>query len=665
MKKILNLLFALLLLAAPAWGATYYVDLACPTAGNGTSASCLSSPTTNNPKITIPDGVTLLTVAGDILNIRGVHAAHDSNNCPGSTTGKYQTNKIVVNKDGADGNPIIIQSNGWTGAGTGEKAVIEGTATVTWTQCTYDGSLCDCGPSTLNQTIGAGGSTPCTETWWVTGTGNYNLAMRAVNSDGSPTRAVAAAADMTNTQGSYISGRCSTETWRPCSAAPDCPLGGSCAAGATPEHDSFSGYGAGGDLLVRWNLTPGADNGVMNNADGVGFDLPGSSFVTINGIIFRDFRRTSIGTSTTTNIVVNDCKMLFTFDPTNHSGYGIWYDAMQVGELTNSEIAWTSDEGIHTTAHATASAYTFTNNWIHDNGRTDVIGIAGGTPTGMICSQSNEGSGTGPGDYTGSTFQGNLVENQVSGGSAARGIIWESNCNNWTVRDNIIRNTPGSCMKFAPDLTQTTSGFDIFNNLLLSCGDHAIEYSGDTNTAISTNDIYNNTCVAAGTDCIGPNGSFVGAFATNVIRNNIFYNSGSQKVVNWTNTTGSNLLEYNLIETTADPAITWLNVNRSCADVDLAGTGNLECPDPVFVSASDFHIQTSSPAKDAGTATGMPAGRTTDITNTLAALHGLPDYNDADAIQGGIWDMGADEFTTASPPDERKRRLLLKVGGKK
>jgi len=42
-------ILALLLLAAPAWATTYYVDAKCPTEGNGTSASCLSSPTTNNP----------------------------------------------------------------------------------------------------------------------------------------------------------------------------------------------------------------------------------------------------------------------------------------------------------------------------------------------------------------------------------------------------------------------------------------------------------------------------------------------------------------------------------------------------------------------------------------------------------------------------------------
>src|SRR6185436_4795402 len=57
-----------------------------------------------------------------------------------------------------------------------------------------------------------------------------------------------------------------------------------------------------------------------------------------------------------------------------------------------------------------------------------------------------------------------------------------------------------------------------------------------------------------------------------------------------------------------------------------------------------------SPAIDAGTATGLPAGRTASINNTLAAAHGLPVYSDNLARAGSAWDAGAVEYGGVSAP---------------
>src|SRR5262249_51400073 len=84
------------------------------------------------------------------------------------------------------------------------------------------------------------------------------------------------------------------------------------------------------------------------------------------------------------------------------------------------------------------------------------------------------------------------------------------------------------------------------------------------------------------------------------------------------------------------------------------GTSNdkVQCLDPKFTSLSnrDYHLQSGSPAVDAGTANGLPAGRTASINNTLAVAHGLPSYSDNLPLVGAAWDTGAVEARVAGPP---------------
>ena len=108
LKRLAGAAFISLMLSAPAFATTYYVDATCPTAGSGTSITCGGS----GPKITLTDGIALLTTAGDILNIRGIHAAHGT--CPGDTIGRYAADRWTVTKTGSVGNVITIQGNGYT-----------------------------------------------------------------------------------------------------------------------------------------------------------------------------------------------------------------------------------------------------------------------------------------------------------------------------------------------------------------------------------------------------------------------------------------------------------------------------------------------------------------------------------------------------------------------
>lgn len=73
MKKILLFISLLCLFAAPAWGATYYIDPTCATPGNGTSGDCLGG--ANDPfdqwsDVTWAAGNTYLQKAGTTANER-------------------------------------------------------------------------------------------------------------------------------------------------------------------------------------------------------------------------------------------------------------------------------------------------------------------------------------------------------------------------------------------------------------------------------------------------------------------------------------------------------------------------------------------------------------------------------------------------------------------
>ena len=71
----------------------------------------------------------------------------------------------------------------------------------------------------------------------------------------------------------------------------------------------------------------------------------------------------------------------------------------------------------------------------------------------------------------------------------------------------------------------------------------------------------------------------------------------------------------------------------SCLDQEIAGEGNI-VTNPLFVSASDWHLQAGSPCINAG-------------TNDLAV--GETDFYGDTRIAGGTVDMGASEYQTAAP----------------
>jgi hypothetical protein len=612
----------------PASAATYFVDGNCANSGNGSSIAC-GSAGGSGPFQTIQAGIDRLSAPGDILRIRGVHPAHDGESA--TFDGRYHGDWFTItNKNGASGSPIIVESYGY-GTGGQETVYIEGTTAPTggWTQCTS----CSTGPC-------AGAPSPCSDVWYATSSGISSMVIGAQRPDGVPTYRVASPSALTS------------------------------------QYSSYSTYTAGGTILARWGPQLPNKPYVFYNNNGYGFFIGfggKSSYITIRGFTLRAHRRSAVQIIETsppsTNIVVENNRILYAFDTQSMgSDYGLGsYGATNI-TFRGNEIAYTGSEGIHVQAMPSGpTVINIDGNWIHHTGDQSVSGPeVKGTPWGLIL--GDHGGGSGNGDYTGSIVENNLIERQFNNGSGAvgGGMVLENNSNNWIIRNNVFRDSPRECLKFDANGI-SVSNVQVYNNIFTNCGlDPGASGGGgpgifmlSVGSAQSTNNnkIYNNTFV----NNRGPYGAGIGldcngACTGNEVRNNVFYDSGSRKQVRWP---GPGAFQNNLVyANTSGTLVDFNGRSFSCsallasADVDGNGTGNDNdrCADPLFLSLAgiDFHLTAASPAINMGTLTGMPAGRTTSMKNTVAGLHGLPSYNDGISMSGSAWDAGATEYGTAS-----------------
>lgn len=689
-----------------------YVDSGCTNNGNGGCNGGTGAPDCNCATGAGAAGpyndVTTATVGGVSCDttvwIRGVHATHGSNHAAGTTSGRYFHDYVDIHgKACTSGTPIIIQPASYTTPGSGEAVYLDGTAAPTWTQCTWDGSACDCDAGHQNVQIGAGGSTACTETWYITGSGTYDKALGFQKPDGSPTYRVAqrqcaittttkckkdsecpggadictgfdhtlSLALMTNASAGYNAKACADVgavdyTWMRCNTDADCPSGSTCAAAQSPEIDSFTTEGSGGVAFVRWAASPAsATHRVYNNADGIGFYVYNSSFITIRGLNFRAHVREGVSFldsgGPTLDSTVTDNRFYYNcYQKNSGPDYGIAVRQSNRITVSGNNIGYTTSEGIHARTVATgATVYAISNNWIHDIGDQNVLGTqCSGTPSGVILTDDYSG---GDGNYTGSTFSGNLIQRPAThddyGGSVGRGMIIEDDSSGWTVYSNVIDTPAGECVKLDGSVLASSNIF--YNNLLINCGNNfgpaggagtcIFIYANSGSGNASSNEFWNNTlynCAGHGIvdDCGGSTCS------SNKFANNIIQPASGKQCVNWTKS-GSNVFQYNLCNTGAtNPSATFEGTSKACASLTDLGAGNVTtCTDSSFVNTAtkDFHIVTGSLAKNAGTASGLPAGRTADINNTLASSHGLPSYADSTTIKSS-WDIGADEFDSGT-----------------
>jgi hypothetical protein len=517
------------------------------------------------------------------------------------------------------------------------------------------------------------------------------------------------------------SGQCATATNQRCNCT---NFVYPCSEGATQVPDC-PGTEACNDatnrIYVKWGSGSAPSSttpSVVNDAVGVGFRIRNSVHVIVRGfigIIGNDHFSTVINsTGPVENISIIDNRISYYTD-TGGSDYGIGMYACGDCTIAYNDIGFNGSEvhvegktgkcSITTTQACTCSDGSSTctdgsglqspdcpgtescsganvatpvfiqHNWNHDNGDQKVRGnIVRGTPHGYILGEAGGGGGTG--NFTGSILEGNLIQRMRNhaGLSAGMGIILENDSDGWIIRDNVFDSLDGPAIKFdakGNNVLASTNNTEIYNNVFHDC---ALSPGGSTTACIHLfcnttanelrdNKIYNNTFVTGAQAIRGECTSNSATYCSgNLVRNNVMDSTGNAKVVNWTvNADSTNLLDFNLIRTTANPAVTWplsaAITNKACADIPDFGAGNRDnCPDPTFVSSTNFHIQTGSEAKDNGTTTGMPAGRTTDINNTLADDHGFVSYADNQAASGTV-DIGADEIVVGSPV--RRRPAVL------
>jgi len=472
--------------------------------------------------------------------------------------------------------------------------------------------------------------------------------------------------------------------WIRCDTSSDCPSGSTCTAAQSPEIDSFRDV-TNNQLMARWGTSlpdpPGISTSprVFSNNNGYGFFVTNSHYVTIRGFNIRNTKSPGVAVvpnnGANDHVTISDNRIFYSIDKISlGSDYAIVVNNANDVTITGNTLAYSGSEAIHTQAAyvsgtsctgSLATRYSITLNWIHNAGDESVVGPdTGDTPWGMILGDC--GGGTGNGDYTGSLVQGNIVDRAGlwwrSGRNHVGGIDLENNHSNDIIRDNIVTTVGTMCfgLRAWPTSTGVNSN-QIFNNVAWKCGQDANAAAGDGagirvdtgGGTASNNKFYNNTLA----DCIPTPGDFAcldfggGGTATgNEFRNNIFQMNTSEQVIRWS-ATGE--FDNNIVKSTAGGTIAAFGgTSVTCATIGTLQTSNV-CADPLFANtaSNDYHIQTTSPAKDAGKSTGMPAGRTTDINNTIASLHGFPSYADNQAQAGAEWDVGADEFSSGSSPN--------------
>jgi uncharacterized protein YjdB len=236
-----------------------------------------------------------------------------------------------------------------------------------------------------------------------------------------------------------------------------------------------------------------------------------------------------------------------------------------------------------------------------------------------------------------------------------------------SVHDNLIHDDPCDGINFAT-VDPSQGRVEAYNNVIYHVGIGPTPQDGDSGDysciymAYITNtgpvgggavEIYNNTLY----DC----GSFVASFPNNGsfminggepglqvrIRNNIMYQLGNEPFGSgsgWNSAyvSGSNNIMHS---TVTPPQISFL-------------TGNITS-DPLFLnlSSNNFHLQSASPAKDAGTT--ISSGNT---YNNYVVWNGNPaDREGVVRPQGANYDIGAYEFYAGSAPPPPSPPILQSI----
>jgi parallel beta-helix repeat protein len=314
------------------------------------------------------------------------------------------------------------------------------------------------------------------------------------------------------------------------------------------------------------------------------------------------------------------------------SGGGIY--GLNSTVVTNCTIsgnrAGTFGGGVSASAATSLIGCTITNNAAGSNGGGCNSGtlsaclIAGNTATAMgggtydataltRCTVTNNVAGT----YGGGCYKGSLSFCIVTGNRAAKGGGTSSAAlTDCTVAGN----------------TASTSGGGVNGGSATRCG--IVNNTATSNGGGSSGAVLDNCVVVHNGAGADGGGAANGALTNCTVYANTALNNGGgiylaslANCIVWGNTAPQNPAVYAFSST---PCL------NSCLDQVLTGdynVGNIVA-DPLFVSASDWHLQAGSPCINAG-------------TNDLAV--GETDFYGDTRIAGGTVDMGASEYQTAAP----------------
>lgn len=254
-----------------------------------------------------------------------------------------------------------------------------------------------------------------------------------------------------------------------------------------------------------------------------------------------------------------------------------------------------------------------TNNVIHDNDNIgiDLIGFEGKAPNSAY-DQVRNGLVKGNRVYNISSNRNPSYGKSLPNNSNAAGGIYVDGGKDSIVEQNYSYNNDIGVEIASEHAGKSTSNIIvrsnvIYNNRLtgIAMGGYDTERGSTVNCKIVNNTVYKNDTLGDGS------GQLYVQYDTqnNVIKNNIFVASSTDVLIynEYTKNSG-NIVDYNLYFAPAgsnEANWTWKNKDYTGFSAYQAGTGNDAhslFADPKFVNAtaSDFHLQASSPAIDAG-----------------------------------------------------------------
>lgn len=286
--------------------------------------------------------------------------------------------------------------------------------------------------------------------------------------------------------------------------------------------------------------------------------------------------------------------------------------------------------------------FSVTNNIIHDNDNIgiDIIGFEGKSSSSAY-DQARNGWVKGNQVYNITSNNNPSYGKKLPNNSNAADGIYVDGGKDSIIEQNYSYNNDIGIEIASEHQGKSTSNITIRSNIVynnrltgIAMGGYDKKRGSTVNCKVVNNTLYKNDTLGDGS------GQLYVQYDTqnNIIKNNIMVASSSDVLIynEYTKNSG-NVVDYNLYYApggSSNSTWTWKNVEYSGFSAYKSGTGNDAhslFADPKFVNITlnDFHLQSTSPAIDAG--------------STDTAIIGTLDIDGQDRVQGAAVNIGADE----------------------